>query len=114
MHTVTHGLLSAKTGEPVKITFTITDQNGDPVTVTGAAAIYKIARQAGQPALLTKTEADGITLLNDTAVVEFDSGNLVDGSTPVLGDFFGQLKIIKSGIGLIVAEGPISIGPVIS
>lgn len=113
MYTVTHSLLRAKTGEPVKITFSVKDQNGNAVIVTGATATYKIARRIGETALLTKTDADGITLDNDTAVVEFNASELVDGATPLLGDFFGQLKIVKSGLGLIVAEGPLSIGAVI-
>lgn len=113
MYTVPHSLLRAKSGEPVKITFTISDQNGNPVTVTGAAATYKIARRLGLPALLTKTQSDGITLSGSTAIVEFDTGGLVENNEALLGDFVAQLKIIRNGDALVVAEGPLQVEPVI-
>jgi hypothetical protein len=114
MYTITHRLIETHTGEPVKITFTVTDQAGAPVTVASATAVYKIARRLGEAALLTKTDADGITLSGSTAIVEFNTGELVDDDeVPLLGDFAGQLLITKDGDGLIVAEGQINIAPVI-
>lgn len=113
MYTVTHGLISTKTGEPVSLTFTITDESGTPVTVSGAQATYKIARRDGDTALLTMTETSGITLSSNTAVVAFNTGDLADGTGALIGDFFGQLRITKGGDGLVVAEGPLYVGPVI-
>lgn len=113
MYTVTHPLISAKSGEPVRITFTITDQAGNAVSMTGASATYKIARQADDAALLTKTSPTAITLSSNTAAVNFNTGDLLDGSTPLLGDFIGQLTITKSGDSLVVAEGPLHVSPVI-
>jgi len=113
MYTITHRLIETHSGEPVKITFTVTDQSGAPVTVAGAAATYKIARRPGETALLAKTEADGITLTSNTAIVEFSTDELLDGATPLIGDFFGQLHITKNGDGLVVAEGQIYVAPII-
>lgn len=114
MHAITHDLISAKSGEPVRITFTVTDQNGAAVFVEGASASYKIARHAGDPALLSKTETAGIALSGSTATVAFNTAEIVADGSPLLGVFFAQLKIIKDGDALIVAEGPIQIDPVIS
>lgn len=113
MYTASHGLIETHSGEPVRIIFTVVDQAGSPVTVAGAAATYKIARRPGDAALLTKTEASGITLSSNTATVEFNTGTLLDGASPMLGDFFGQLNIVKSGDTLVVAEGPLYVAPVI-
>jgi hypothetical protein len=113
MHTLIHGLIEAKTGEPVLITFTITDRNGTAVLVDGAAATYKIARRAGEVALVTKTEVDGITLSSNTAIVALNMGELTDGAEALLGDFFAQLRITMDGDGLVVAEGPIHVAAVI-
>lgn len=115
MYTVTHDLLSAKAGEPVRIVFTVTDQDGAAVTLTGAAASYKIARGAGEAALLSKTQGNGITLSGNSATVEFSTGDIQDSNNQQLyGEFLGQLKITKSGDGLYVAEGPLLIERIIA
>ena len=114
MYTSIHSPLETHTGEPVRITFLVTDAAGAPVTVTGAAATYKIARRNGEAALLTKTEAAGITLLNDSAVVEFNTGELLQEGQPLLGDFFTQLKITKNGDTLVAAEGVLQVKAVIA
>lgn len=114
MYTVTHELLIAKAGEPVRIIFTVTDQNGAAVTLSGASAAYKIARGAGEAAILTKTDSSGITLSGNTATVEFSTGDIKDAdSAQLFGEFIGQLKITKSGDGLYVAQGPLLIERVI-
>ena len=113
MYTITHSLIETHSGEPVKIVFTVTDQAGAAVSVAGANATYKIARRPGGAALLTKTELDDITLSSNTATVEFSTTELDDGDELLIGDFFGQLKITKNGDGLIVAEGPLYVAPVI-
>ena len=113
MYTVTHGLISAKTGETVQVTFTVTDGSGNAVSVEGAAATYKIARRAGDTAILAKTEAEGISLVSNMAIVEFDTGDLADAEGALLGDFFAQLTITKDGDGLVVSEGPLHVSPVI-
>ncbi len=114
MHSIKHNLISAKSGEPVNIVFTITDQNGLAVPVDGAEATYKIARHADEPALVTKTQTAGITLSGNIASVTFNTAELAAEGSPLRGVFFAQLKITKNGDGLIVAEGPIQIDPVIS
>ena len=115
MYTVTHDLLSAKAGEPVRIVFTVTDQHGIAVTVSGASASYKIARGAGETALLTKTDASGITLSGNNVTVEFATDDIRDASDAQLyGEFLGQLHITKAGSGLYVAEGPLLIERVIA
>lgn len=115
MYTVTHDLLAAKAGEPVRIVFTVTDQNGGAVTLDGATAAYKIARGAGEPALMTKTESDGIELSGNTATIDFLSSDIKDAQNNQLyGEFLAQLKITKSGDGLYVAQGAILIEPVIA
>lgn len=113
MYTITHELIKTHSGEPVKIIFTVTNQSGSAVTVAGAEATYKISRRDGNAALLTKTGGGGITLSSNTAIVEFNTGELTDGGELLLGDFFGQLKITKNGDGLVVAEGPLHVAPVI-
>lgn len=113
MYTISHSLIETHSGEPVKIIFTVTDQLGAPVTVVGATATYKLARRSGEAALLTKTQADGITLSSNTAIVEFNTASLLDGASALLGDFFGQLKITKDGDTLVVAEGPLYVASVI-
>jgi hypothetical protein len=109
MYTTVHSLISAKAGERVKITFTVTDRAGAAVSLSGASALYRIARRAGDAALLTLTSGAGITLSSNTAAVEFDTGDLED-----LGDFLGQLTVTKAGDTLVVAEGPVSVAPVIA
>ena len=113
MYTVTHPLISAKSGEPVRITFTITDHDGNAVSMTGAAAAYKLARQPDDNAILSLSSPGDITLSSNTAVVEFNTGDLLDGDLPLLGDFIGQLTITKNGDSLVVAEGPLHVAPVI-
>jgi hypothetical protein len=113
MNTLTHALLRAKAGEPVSLVFTVTDRDGDPVSVESATAAYKIARRAGDAALLTKTQEAGITLSGNVATVDFSTGELLQSGNQLLGDFFGQLKITKDGDGIFVAEGPITVEPVI-
>lgn len=115
MYTVAHELLAAKSGEPVRIVFTVTDQNGSAVSLAGASAAYKIARGAGDAALLTKTNPSGITLSGNTATVEFLTSDIRDAAgNPLFGEFLGQLKITKGSDGLYVAEGPLLVEPVIA
>lgn len=115
MYTVMHELLAAKSGEPVRIVFTVTDQNGSAISLAGASADYKIARGAGDTALLAKTSPTGITLSGNTATVEFLTSDIKDtNDNPLFGEFLGQLKITKGGDGLYVAEGPLLIEPVIA
>jgi hypothetical protein len=97
----------------VRIVFTIADRSGQAVSMDGALAVYKIARRAGGASLLAKTEENGVTLDGNTAAVAFNAGELADDLGPLLGDFFGQLTVTKDGAGLVVAEGPLSVGSVI-
>jgi len=113
MHTTVFDTIVTHAGEPVSITFTITNQSGQAVNVDGATATFKIARQPGGTALLTKTQGSGITLSGNTAVITFSTSGLVDGGAQLIGDFFAQLKITKSGDSLIAAEGRIQVDAVI-
>lgn len=114
MHTAVHGLISAKAGEPVRIIFTVTNADGAEVDVSGASAVYKIARRAGEAALLTRTHEEGILLSGNMAVVEFDTGDLADDNGQMTGDFVGQLTVAMDGDSLVVAEGPVHVGAVIA
>jgi hypothetical protein len=109
MYTVTHPPISAKTGENVRIVFTITDRLGAAVDVADAQATYRLARRAGDEVLLEKTETDGIMLASNTASVEFGADELADADGPLTGDFIGQLAVAKDGDRLVVAEGTVSI-----
>jgi hypothetical protein len=109
MYTVTHPPIAAKTGENVRIVFTITDRQGNAVDVSGAEATYRIARRAGEAALLEKTETNGVMLASNTAAVDFSTADLADADGPMTGDFLGQLAMTMDGDGLVVAEGTITI-----
>lgn len=111
MYTVRHEPLEAHTGEPVEIIFDVTDnaKPPQPVLVEGATATYKVARRQGGTALMTLTEINGITLSGNTATVEFDVDDI--GRT---GDLFGELKITKDGVPLVVGDGRLHIIKTIS
>lgn len=114
MYTVTHDPIEVNAGEAVSITFTVVDQAAVAVSVATATASYKIARKKGDTAILTKTQAAGITLASNTAVVAFDTASLVNADADQLyGEFIGQLTITKDGFDLVVAEGTISVAPVV-
>ena len=114
MQTSLHPLIETHTGEDVEIAFHVTDGAGNDVDLGAATASYKIARRAGDAAVLTKTNGSGITLSDNTATVAFNTAELADGDTPLLGDFFGQLTLTIGGVTLVVAEGPIAVDPVIT
>ena len=114
MHTHIHGNIEARSGEPVEIAFNVTDKDGNAIDLTSATAEYRLARRAGDVALLTCSSDDGDIIAEDNRVtVTFDSAALTQGGQPLMGDFFGQLRITKDARTLVVAEGPISIAPVI-
>lgn len=52
MSVLTHSLIKTFSGDAVQITFTLKDKAGNTVSVVGASATYKIARRAGDTALL--------------------------------------------------------------
>lgn len=112
MYTVTHPLIDTKTGEPVTLAFHITNRAGAPLDVSAGSAVYKIARRAGETAILNVT-GDDIMLDGTTVTVSFNTGDIAQAGTPLMGDFLGQLTLTLDGVGLVVAEGPISIRPVI-
>lgn len=113
MYTATHSTLRANASEPVRITYTITDNSGNTVSLSGASAILRIARKKGDSHLVQKTGGD-IELSGNTAIVSFNTGELVDeNDQQLLGDFMMQLFITKSGDTLVVAEGRLEVGPVI-
>lgn len=115
MHTHIHGNIEARSGEPVEIAFNVTDKDGNAIDLTLATAEYRLARRAGDTALLSCSSAGdgGITAEGNIATVTFDSAALTQNGQPMLGDFYGQLRITLDSRTLVVAEGPISIAPVI-
>ena len=112
MYTTIFAQEIAKVGEQVCITFTIKDNSGAAVLVTGLAASFKISRRAGDTAFLSLTQVAGITLTGSTAVVLFNTNTVLVGTVQALGDLFAQLSITKAGNTLYVAEGIITILPV--
>jgi hypothetical protein len=109
MYTQVHAPLSAKAGEGVRIIFTVTDRNGAAVALDGAEAAYRLARRAGEAALLEVTEGAGILLDGSTATVEFSTEGLPEAG----GDFIGQLTLTLDGQALVAAEGVVTISPVV-
>ena len=114
MQTSLHALIETHTGEDVELAFHVTDGAGGDVDLAEASASYKIARRAGDAALLTKTNGNGITLEGAAATVSFNTSELAAEDAPLLGDFFGQLTLTIGGVTLVAAEGPIAIAPVIT
>lgn len=115
MFTHIHGNIETRSGETAELIFNVTDKDGNAADLAGAAAEYRIARRAGDAALLTCTSAaDGGIVIDDNAVtVTLDTAALTQDEKPMLGDFFAQLRITVGGRTLVAAEGPISILPVI-
>lgn len=115
MHTHIHGNIEARSGEPVEIVFNVTDKDGNTADLTLATAEYRLARRAGDAALLTRSSAaeGGIAMDGSTVTVTIDTTALMHAGAAMLGDFFGQLRITLDGRTLVVAEGPVSIAPVI-
>lgn len=115
MHTAIHPLVEVRSGEIFTLVFNITDAAGQAVDLTDAAAEYRIARRAGECALVTleSSPAGGIIFTESAAHVGIDTAQLQSGSAPLLGDFFGQLRLTIGGQTLVAAEGPFCIHPVI-
>ncbi len=115
MHTHIHGNIEARSGEPVEIAFNVTDKDGNAIDMTTAMAEYRLARRVGDMALLTCSSGEngGITAEDNIVTVKFDTAILTQSGQPLLGDFYGQLRITLEGRMLVVAEGPVSIAPVI-
>lgn len=115
MHTAIHPLIEARSGERFEIIFNVTDSAGDTAVLEGASAEYRIARRAGERALVSLTSGSegGITLAGSAAQVSIDTNLLGAHGTAMMGDFFGQLRLSIGGQTLVVAEGPLCIHPVI-
>lgn len=114
MPALQHKLVDTKTGDDISLVFDIRDANGDAVDLTTAAITYKISRRAGDAALLTKTQDSGIARSGSIATVSFNTAEMTADDAPLIGDFFGQLRVTLNDISLVVAEGPIAIEPVIT
>ncbi|HRJ66925.1 MAG TPA: hypothetical protein PLW48_07280, partial [Alphaproteobacteria bacterium] len=115
MHTAIHPLIDVRSGERFEIIFSVNDGAGAAITLDGAGAEYRLARRAGERALisLNSNAEGGITLAGSTAHITVDTAELSAGGKPMLGDFFGQLRLSIGGQTLVAAEGPICIHPVI-
>lgn len=113
MNTITFNTVEAHAGEPVEISFPLTDIDGADIDLTGAAAEFRIARRNGDAALLIVAD-DDIDIAGSTVVASFQTADLVNGALEQLtGRFFGQLFVTKSGDTLVVAEGFIIVRPII-
>lgn len=115
MNTYIHGTIEARSGEWIEINFNVSDADGNAVDLTEASAEYRIARRAGDAALISRHsgESGGISIGDNIVNVTVDTAALVQGGKPLLGDFFAQLMITLDGRTLVAAEGPISISPVV-
>lgn len=115
MHTRIHPPVDIRSGEQADLVFSVTDESGAGLDLTGGMAEYRLARRAGERALLTlHSDGDGgIALAGEVATVSLDTNALVQNGKPLLGDFFGQLRLSLGGRTLVVAEGVLCLHPVI-
>lgn len=109
-----HPLIQTHSGEDIQLAFHVADAAGNALDISGASAQYKIARRAGDAALLTKTAENGITLSGHIATVSLNTAALASAGVPQIGDFWGQLTLTLDDITLVVAEGPLSVAPIIT
>jgi len=114
MHINPHPLIRTHSGEDIVLAFHVTDAAGVALDLTEAAATYKIARRAGESALLVKTQEDGIVLSGGTATVSLNTAALAADGQPLIGDFWGQLTLSLNGATQVAAEGPLAVAPVIA
>lgn len=113
MYTVFHAQVTAKVGEPIRIVYTVKDNAGATVDVSsGVTGTYKIARRAGEAALLTLTTE--LIFSGSTVTVAYNTNQVLSSTVQCLGDFFDQLKLVKTGDTLYICEGIVTIDPVIS
>jgi|GEM_PF-1511789 len=114
MPALQHTLVDTKTGDDISLVFDIRDAHGDAVDLTSASITYKLSRRAGDDSLLTKTQDSGIACSGSVATVTFNTAEIAAEGAPLIGDFFGQLRVTLGGISQVVAEGPITIEPIIT
>jgi len=112
MHTAIHPLIETHSGTRITIVFNVRDAAGNLLDLDEASAEYRLARRAGERALLSlNSGADGGILLDGSSVhIGLDTDLLPGGA---LGDFFGQLRLTIGGQTLVAAEGPLCVHPVI-
>ncbi|MFN7115006.1 MAG: hypothetical protein ACK4PK_11685 [Alphaproteobacteria bacterium] len=115
MHTGIHPPIDIHSGETAELVFTVTDGAGAGIDLGGAAAEYRLARRAGARAILTLHSGDSgnVAIDAETVTVSLDTGALVQNGQPMLGDFFGQLRLTIGGRTLVAAEGTLCLHPVI-
>ncbi|MDP2204758.1 MAG: hypothetical protein Q8K65_00460 [Alphaproteobacteria bacterium] len=115
MHTGIHPPIDIRSGEMAELVFTVTDGAGAGIDLGGAAAEYRLARRAGERALLTlhSGEDGGVTIDSETVTVSLDTAALVQNGKAMLGDFFGQLRLTIGGRSLVAAEGNLCLHPII-
>lgn len=114
MFTAKHDHFVCKVGEPVRLTFNVTDRAGEAVTVAGANAVYKIARELGDAALLTKTVGAGVSLSGSQVVVSFLVSEIQENAAQAIGLFRDQLRVTKDGDDLVVANGSFTVEAVLT
>jgi hypothetical protein len=97
-------------GDTAQLVVTVTDDAGDPVTLTGATAAFALARTRGDDPVITKSTIDGGITLTDPAngelTVTVDGTDTADLGGPhgrryyyevTLGDETGQTATVTTG-----------------
>jgi hypothetical protein len=115
MYTHIHSAIETRSGEKAELVFNVTDHEGNAVDLSAASAEYRLARRAGEAAIAVynSEENGGITLEGNLAKVMLDTNDVMQSGKPLLGDFFGQLRVTVDDRMLVAAEGVINIAPVI-
>ena len=99
-------------GDSVRWIFNVKDGARRDKDVTGGTATLRIAVNAGDAALVEKTESDGITLEDTQVICEFNTLEIVaDGDVQVTGLVNVQLRLTLGGDSEMVAEIPLLINP---
>jgi len=112
MHTAIHPLIETHSGTRITIVFNVRDAAGNLLDLEEASAEYRLARRAGERALMSLGSGGGGAILIEGSAVHItlDTTDLPGGA---LGDFFGQLRLTIGGQTLVAAEGPLCVHPVI-
>ena len=109
-----HVPLRIKMNEDVELIFTVTDEQGDAVSLVGATATFRVARHQNTPMILEKNNSSGVTIVGHEVKVLFNASEIEVAGTALKGDFVDQLVITKDGKSICVSEGRITIEPLIA
>lgn len=91
---------TARAGDTISVYVTVPDQDGQPVNLTGASAIWQAApgtpRRFASTPVLTKATGSGITITNAAAGelrIDLQPGD----TAGLVGDFYHELQTTDSG-----------------